>query len=176
MSNRPEKKAVLAEIRDRLASSNFVILTDCRGMKVSGVTELRKKLRASGSKLQVVSNSFLNLASKEVGWGDVSQLLDGPTAMITGTGDVCEVAKQLREFARVTKKPTVKGGRFSGQTLTAADVEQIATLPPREVLLAQVVGTIAAPMARLVGVLQQKTASVVYVLKAVEEKKAKQSA
>ncbi|MCE9614140.1 MAG: 50S ribosomal protein L10 [Lentisphaerae bacterium] len=143
---------------------------------MQGLTDLRHKLRGSGSRLLVVQNSFLNLASKDVGWMDVEPMLDGPTAMITGTGEVNQVAKVLKDFVKASSKPRVKGGRFGTQTLTAAEVDAIASLPSREVLLQQVVGTIAAPMARLVGVLQQKAASVVYVLKAIEDKKSKASA
>lgn len=175
-SNRPEKKAIHTEVRTRMEGSGYVLLTDCRGMKVAGMTELRSKLRSTKSRLLVVPNSFLSLASRDLGWSGVEQFLNGPTAMITGTGDVSAVAKVLQEFAKTTNMPAVKGGWFARQALSASDVEAIASIPPREVLLGQVVGTIAAPMSRLVGVLQQKVASVLYVLKAVEEKKAKSGA
>jgi len=172
MNKRPEKIAIRREIRARMETSGYVILTDCRGLNVAGMTELRRKLRGQRSRLMVVPNSFLTLAGKDLGWDDVSPLLDGPTAMVTGEGDVSQVAKLLREFSKVTSKTRLKGGRFEGQTLSSTDVESLADLPPREVLYAHLVGTLAAPMSQLVGVLQQKVTSVVYVLKAVADKKA----
>ena len=177
MSNRPEKIAIRKEVRSRLEGSSYVILTDCRGMTVQGLTDLRQKLRGASSRLSVVSNAFLNLASKDVGWTDVEQFLDGPTAMITGTGDVSQVAKVLRDYVKAAAvKPRVKGGRYERQTLSAGDVDQIASIPSREVMLTRVVCTVAAPLTRLVGVLQQKTASVVQALKAYEDKRAKAGA
>jgi large subunit ribosomal protein L10 len=87
---------------------------------------------------------------------------------------VTQVAKVLRAFAKAAtnKLPVVKGGYLSGQTLVAAQVESLADIPPREVLLGRMVGTIAAPMTRLVGAMNQKICSLLYVLKAVADKKA----
>jgi large subunit ribosomal protein L10 len=159
------------EVRDRLAGAAFTILADCRGMNVQSMSDLRKRLGEHNSRLMVVRNSFLDRAARDAGWGDTSALLKGPTAMITGDGDVTQVAKLLREIVKSTKMPLVKGGEFSGQILSDADVEALATIPPREILLGHLVGTIAAPMSSLVGVMQQKLASIVYALKAVAEKK-----
>lgn len=177
MSKRPEKIAIREEVRSRMSDSGYVILTDCRGMNVAGMTELRAKLRGAKSRLLVVPNSFLKLASQDLGWGEVERFLEGPTAMITGTGEVTQVAKVLKDFVKTASKPpSVKGGWFEMKALSSGDVEAIASLPSREVMLGRVVGTIAAPMTRLAGLLQQKVASVLYVLKAVEDKKTKASA
>lgn len=171
MSYRPEKEALRQEVRSRIEDSGYVLLTDCRGLTVEGMTDLRKKLRGANSRMMVVSNSFLKLAYRDLGWSDVEQFLSGPTALVTGRGDVTQVAKVLRDFTKATSKSTLKGGRFEGQTLVADDVRQLADVPPREVLYARLAGTLAAPMTQLVGVLQQKVASVVYVLKAVADKR-----
>jgi len=171
MSNRPEKKAMREEIRGRMADSGYVILTDYRGLKAGAMTDLRKKLRGTQSRLQVVSNSFLNLAAKDQGWSGAERFMGGPTAMITGSGDVAEVAKVLREFNKVTSLSVIKGGWFGANTLSPADVSEIADTPPRAVLLGKFVCTLAAPMTNLMGVMQQKLASLVYVLKAVADKK-----
>ena len=172
MGVRPEKEAMVKEVREHLESSEYAILTDCRGMDVAGMGELRGQLRGANSKLLVVKNAFVGRASSELGWERFESLLTGPTALVTGTGDISEVARLLKDFAKKTQKPAVKGGRFGERTLSAADMETIASIPPREVLLAQFVGTLAAPMTRLVGAMNQKLLSLVYVLKAAAEKKA----
>jgi len=171
MGDRPEKKAIIDEIRQRLAEGEFLILADCRGLKVEGMTELRGQLDGAHSRLVVSKNSFIGRALEDIGWTDVVQFLDGPTAVITGTGEVSGVAKLLRDYAKTRGLPTLKGGRFGEQTLTSEDIDTFANLPSREVLLGQVVGTIAAPMTQLVGVFQQKVLSLLYVLKAAAEKK-----
>ena len=174
MSDRPEKKALIKEVQQQLEASEYTILADCRGMKVEKLTELRGKLRGAQSRLMIAKNGHVALASSELGWADFEALLTGPTAVITGGGDVSEVAKVLKEFAKDSTLPVMKGGRFAERTLSMEDVAAIASLPPREVLLGQVVGTIAAPLSQLVGVLNQKVLSLLYVLQAVSEKKSQQ--
>jgi large subunit ribosomal protein L10 len=168
---RPEKESIINEISGDLEQSAFMILTDYRGLKVDDFVVLRDTLRQCGSKMTVVKNGLLNIAAGRAGWEDMSEFLDGPTAMVTGSGDVTVVAKSLRKFIKEKDIPVIKGGHLGDKRLTASDVEAMATLPSREVLLGQLVGTIAAPMTQAVGVLHQKLSSIVYVLKAIEEKK-----
>ena len=97
--------------------------------------------------------------------------LSGPTAVVTGSGDIAEVAKALVAFIKGHDKASVKGGSFEGQLLSVADVNELTTIPPRQVLYAMLAGTLAAPMSQLVGVFSQKLCSLLYVLKAAEEKK-----
>jgi large subunit ribosomal protein L10 len=171
MSKRPEKIAIIEEVRTRLDEAGFVILADCQGMDVETMGELRGRLLSQSSTLLVAKNTYLGKASEDIGWTEAEQFLAGPTALITGTGDVSVVAKTLQKFAKETSKPSVKGGRLGETTLSADDVKDIADIPSREVLYAMVAGTLAAPMTQLVGVFQQKVSSLLYVLKAVEEKK-----
>jgi len=171
MSERPEKKAIIDEVRGRLDDAGYVLLADCRGLNVEGMGALRGKLREQGSSLLIVKNRLLGRASAEAGWEDIDPFLEGPTAVITGSGDVTSVARLLRDEAKADGLPAMKGGRFGDRTLDAGDVAAIADIPPREILLGQLVGTIAAPMTQAVGVMQQKVASLLYVLKAVVEKK-----
>ena len=168
---RPEKQAIIEELRTQLESTSYVFLADCRGMNMDGLTELREKLVETSSSLMVVKNSYLGKASEQVGWDSMSTLLEGPTALVTGSGDVSEVAKTLKAFAEKDKRPSLKGGWFSSQLLTEDDVQVLAKLPHRTVLYGQVVGTIAAPMSQLVGVMNQKLLSLLYVLKAAADKK-----
>jgi large subunit ribosomal protein L10 len=112
------------------------------------------------------------MAAKDLGLPEIdAEVIRGPTAMIYGDGDAVAVAKVLKDFIKENEKPVIKIGGLQGQLLSRADVESLAALPSREILLGQVVGVIAAPMSRLIGALQQKAASVLYVLRAYAEKK-----
>lgn len=170
---RPEKKAIVSEIRGRLDGSAFVILADCRGLTSEQMKDLRAHLRGAKAGMKVVPNALFGVAAKETGLQGMEQFLTGPTALVSGPGDVTQVAKILRTYIKDTNnKPVLKGGYLSGQVLVPAQIGSLADIPPREVLLGRVVGTIAAPMTRLVGVMNQKVASLLYVLKAVADKKA----
>ncbi len=170
---RPEKKSMAEELRSKVSGSSFVILADYRGLSVAKTEELRKRLRNVKAQFQVVQNRMFRLVAKELAIGDVEKGLEGPSAMVFGKGDVVQAAKTLKDFVKENERPVIKLGALQGTVLTAAQVDQLAGLPSRETLLTQVVCTIAAPMTQLVGVLQQKVASVLYVLKAVQEKKEK---
>lgn len=168
---RPEKEAILKEIKQKVDASEFVLLADYRGMTVEQFSALRASLRVSGSKLQVVKNSLLRLVARDKGWNALDAHLFQPSAMVVGR-NVVDAAKAIKKFrAEKPNRPVMKAGMMGDRFLSVADIENLADLPPREVLLAQLVGTVAAPMSRLVGVMNQKLSSIVYVLKAVEQKK-----
>ncbi len=167
---RPEKQSILGELNSQVDGSSFVFVTDYRGMKVEQFSELRRKLGKTGARIQVVKNRFLRLITKEKGWQDLDTSLKGQSAIVTGT-DVVQAAKLIKEFSTANKLPVVKAGVMGNVILTSAQIDALADLPPREVLLGQLVGTVAAPLTRLVGVLKQKVSSIVYVLKAIENKK-----
>ena len=173
---RPEKQAIFDELKTKLADSVFVILTDYKGLSVAKTEDLRRRLRGAKASFQVVQNRLFKQVAKTVSYEGFEPALKGPSAMVFGGGDVVQAAKILRDFIKENSLPVVKIGALEGTILSAADVDKLASLPSRETLLAQAVGTIAAPLTRLVGVLQQKVASVVYVLKAVQEKKEKAQA
>jgi large subunit ribosomal protein L10 len=171
---RPEKKAIVKEIRGTLEKSEFAILADCRGLNSERLKDLRVQLHGAKAGLTVVPNALFGVAAKEVGWEGLAGYLSGPTAIIHGAGDITQVAKVLKVYTKATnvKLPVIKGGYLTGQVLLPSQVATLADIPSREILLGQVVGTIAAPLSRLVGVMQQKVASLLYVLKAVADKKA----
>jgi large subunit ribosomal protein L10 len=168
---RPEKEAIMHEITTRLQSADYAFVLNYGGLRVSELTELRKTLRPFKARAMVVKNTYLGRAASGLGWEDVSQILTGPTAMVTGTGDVTEMAKTLVKFVKAHEKAAIKGACLDGKALSSADVDALTRVPPREVMLAMFVGTLAAPMTQLVGVFNQKLLSLLYVLKAVEEKK-----
>jgi large subunit ribosomal protein L10 len=168
---RPEKQSILREIEGELKGAKYVILTDYRGLKSEQMTALRAQVRSNNANMKVVKNTLLGSASRQTGVADFGKSLTGPTAMITGQGDITAMAKILKAFIDENKLPVVKGGVFAGKAITPADVDEMAALPPIEILMGMMVGTVAAPMQRLVGAMNQKLSSLLYVLKAIEEKK-----
>jgi large subunit ribosomal protein L10 len=164
---RPEKVSEAAEIEGRVSGALYMILADYNGMDMPMTSALKDSLRENGASFNVVKNRMLNRALPE----DVSELLKGQTAMIYGEGDVVEVAKVIKKFTAENEKPVVKGGFVEGKAVTAKDVVALAKLPSKDVLRAQLLGTLQAPATNLVGVMDQKVASLVYVLSAVKDKK-----
>jgi large subunit ribosomal protein L10 len=170
---RPEKNSILQEITQRVQSADYVFVLNYGGLKVAELTELRRALVPLHAKAQVVKNTYLNRVATQLGWESVAPFLSGPTALVTGTGDASEVAKELMKFVKAHGKAAIKGVCLDGKALGVADVDALSKVPPREVMLGLFVGTLAAPMMQLVGVFNQKVLSLLYVLKAVEEKKSK---
>lgn len=169
---RPEKEAIVREIKAQLAGATFAILTDFTRMDTVKTAGLRRKLRETGARFQVVTNRLFRVVAKELNYAGLEPALKGPTALVYGAGDVAATAKVLREFIKANDKvPVIKLGHMDGAVLSAAEVEVLATLPSKKAMQGMLVGTLAAPMTNLVGVLSQKLASLVYVLKAVADKK-----
>jgi large subunit ribosomal protein L10 len=169
---RPEKEAIVRDIKEQLSAATFAILADFTHMDTAKTATLRRKLRETDARFQVVPNRLFRVVAKELNYAGIEAGLKGPTAIVYGAGDVAATAKALREFIKGNNKiPVVKLGHMDGAVLSVADVEALATMPPKKVLQGMLVGTIAAPMSNLVGVMSQKLASLVYVLKAVADKK-----
>ncbi len=162
---RLEKQAMFEEVQGDVSGALYMLLADCTGMTVLETLDFKKQLKGADAKLKVVKNTTLNRIC-----GDLDTLT-GPTAMICGAGDVVEVAKILKKFSVATTKPAVKGGVLEGAVLSAEDVVALAQLPGKKELQAILVGTLAAPMTQVVGVMNQKVCSLLYVLNAVVEKK-----
>lgn len=162
---RPEKQAIFNEVQENISGALYMILADYNGMDMPETTEFKKQLRGAEATVKVVKNRMLNRLCEEAG------PVSGPTAMIYGDGDVVEVAKILKKFSAENEKPALKGGVLEGQVLSAEDVVALAKLPGKQELQAKLVGTLAAPMTSVVGVMNQKVCSLLYVLNAVREKK-----
>ena len=157
---RPEKAAVVAEVRDRLAASDAALLTEYRGLNVPEMAALRRSLRAAGGEYTIYKNTMVRLATAELGV-DVAHLLTGPTAIAFVSArddgvasDAAAVAKALRDFSRANRALVLKGGLLGDRVLSAEDLMALADLPPREALLAQLAGAFGAPMVKLAGLLQ----------------------
>lgn len=150
----PSQKNVdtLAELKERLTETSFLISTGFTGLNVATMTEFRRKLQSEGLEYRVVKNTLASLAADEIGAPEIKRLLTGPTGLVMGHGDPAEAAKLLTEHirsARITMP--VNGAMVEGQVLSAQEVTALATLPPRPVLIAQLMGQIAGMAARVVG-------------------------
>jgi large subunit ribosomal protein L10 len=163
---RQEKKLIVADIASSVNDSPFVYILDYTGLTVGQFSELRNRLVAVGSRATVVKNSFLRKALAEVGLPDLSAVLKGQTAVVVGEKDAAAAAKVLKTFASETKKTEIRGGIVDRLSVTKAQVESIADLPAREVLLATLLGVLQAPASKLVRTLNEPGASLARVLQA----------
>lgn len=169
---RPEKVATVSEIAGKLSAVSTVFVSEYRGLTVGNLADLRRALRDAGGEHKVYKNTLARLAAEQTGNGALVDMLIGPSALTFVNGDAAAVAKVLREFAKTNAALVVKGGALSGAALSAKDVEALADLPPREVLLAQLAGAIQAPLVKTAGLLQALPRNMAYGLKALVDQKA----
>jgi len=161
-----DKARQIDEIGELLRGSALTILTDYRGLSVSDLQRLRAELRGRHARLKVVKNTLTRIAAERVGLAAVIPLLEGPTALVCTAADPVVTAKVVTDFARTSRLLAVKGALLEGKLLAAADVEWLATLPPREELLAQLVGGLQAPLYGLLSVLAGPIRGLASVLQA----------
>jgi large subunit ribosomal protein L10 len=164
---RPEKVAVVDEVRTRLSDSSGAILTEYRGLTVSDMAELRRALERAGGDYKVYKNTLVKLATAGNSQEALHELLVGPTAIAFVNGEISAVAKALRDYARGNPNLVVKGGMFGEQLLSTSELSTLADLPPRDVLLARLAGGIAAPLQQLAGLLQALPRNLAYGLSAL---------
>jgi large subunit ribosomal protein L10 len=167
--NRDQKAAVVDEIAEQIKSSDAIFAVDYRGISVEQAAELRGRLRESGTRFRIVKNSLTERAAEQAGAEALKALLEGPTALAFVTGDAALAAKALNDAARVLRTLEFKGGVMDSNALSAAEVVAIARLPAREVLHAQLVGTIAAPITGLVRGLNALIAGLAIQLQQIAE-------
>lgn len=150
-----DKERVIAELAERLRASDTLLVADYRGLTMSEIDSLRGELIKHGARFSVVKNTLTRRAAEEAGVPALLALLEGPTAIafIETGGDAVAVAKALDAAARNTKVLTVRGGVLDGSAIGAEDVQSLATLPPTDVLRAQLLGAIAGPLTAVVGLL-----------------------
>jgi large subunit ribosomal protein L10 len=149
---RKEKERVVADLAERLRSSDTLIVADYRGLSMTEIDEVRTKLLEHGARFSVVKNTLTKRAAEEAGVAALTELLDGPSAIaFVGDGDMVAVAKTLSETARRTKVLAVRGGILQGSPMDAKQVEDLASLPPADVLQGQVLGAIIGPLNAIAG-------------------------
>ena len=168
---RPEKVAVVDEVTEKLQAANAIIVTEYRGLSVGQLSNLRRQLRSAGSEYKVYKNTLASFAAERAGIDGLSDMLVGPSAITFVTGDAAAAAKTLRDASKTMPLLVLKGGVIGGKAISAKDVEALADLPSREVLLAQFAGALQAPMAKMAGLLQAMPRNFAYGLKALIEQK-----
>jgi large subunit ribosomal protein L10 len=168
---RSEKEAVVAEVRAKLESASAVIVTEYRGLSVTSLAQLRIALRETGTEYRVYKNTLARFAAREANIEGLDELLVGPTALAFVDGDVAAVAKSLKEFAKTNPLLVIRGGAVAGKVVSAKDVEVLADLPPREVMLSQFAGLLQSPLVKTAGLLQALPRNMAYGLKALVDQK-----
>lgn len=164
---RPEKVAVVQEVRERLDEATATIVTEYRGLDVQAMQALRADLRQAGGSYKIYKNTLARLAARELELADLEPLLFGPTALAFVEDDVAKVAKALREFAASNENLAIKGGVLGGVVIDAAQVAALAELPSREELLAQLAGGFKAPTQQFAGLLNATKSKFAYGLQAL---------
>jgi large subunit ribosomal protein L10 len=168
---RPEKVAVVEEIRAKVADADATVLTEYRGLTVHELATLRGSLRATGTEYKVFKNT---LARRAVAGGElesIASLFEGPVAIAFVRGDTAAAAKALRDFGKDNPALVLKGGLLGTRIVTPAELTALAELPSRDVLLAQIAGTFQAPLTKAAGLFQAFTRNFAYGVKALVDQR-----
>lgn len=160
------KAVVIDELTESLGRSQLTIVTDYRGLGVADLQAFRTTLRPFDAEFRVAKNTLVRISANKVGIDGLDPILEGPTALVMAYGDVVGAAKAVSDFVRTSRILTVKGASLGTQTISIADVEALASMPPIEELRGKLVGLMISPLARTVGVLSGPSRSLAYLLQA----------
>lgn len=173
---RPEKQSLTNEYVARLNNSPFFIVVDYKGLKVSQITELRKRLNTAGAEVHVVKNSIFRIAAKEAGVPEINGGLSGQLAVVTGKRDISTAAKVVKKFGTELDRLKVQFGYLNNQRLEQPDIMTLADLPSLEVLRGKLLGLFSAPATKLVVLLNTPAQQMARVLQARAEQAQKAAA
>jgi len=165
---RSEKERVVEQLAERLRSTETLMVADYRGLTMPEIDELRTRLLEAGARFTVVKNTLTKLAAEQAGTTDVLELIDGPTAIafLEADGDPVAVAKVLNETSRAKDVLVIRGGLLEGNVVGDDEIKRLATLPPPDVLRAQLAGAVVAPLTTVVGLFTAPLRDLVGVLDA----------
>jgi len=169
------KANVVESAQEKYQRAAGVFFTDYRGLKVKEIQSLRKQLKEKGGELHVIKNTLFRKAAGDDSANISEEMTSGPTAYAFVYENESDCAKVLFDFAKASKKLVVKGGVLGGKEFSGDAVESLSKLPPREVLIAQLIGVIAAPLSNLVGIIEALYADPIRVIGAVADKVAEGS-
>ena len=161
-----QKATQIDALTDSLSRSQLTIITDYRGLSVVALQDLRSRLRPVEAEFKIAKNTLTRIAAERAGIDGLEPELEGPTAIMFAFGDPVAPAKVISDFVRSSRILAVRAGVMNGQVIGPSDVEAISSLPPREELLGRLVGLLASPMSRTVGVLSGPSRSVAYLVNA----------
>lgn len=165
------KSQIVEEIKEKIRSSQSLVLVDYRGLNVAELTELRKRYREAGVDYKVYKNTMMSFAFKDLGLEEVEDYLKGPSAVAFSLNDPASAAKITTEFAKTNDKLKIKAGIVDGKIIDENGVKSLAELPPREVLIAQVLGGFNSPIQGFANVLQGTIRGLAIALNAIAEQK-----
>lgn len=170
----PQKAQIIDEVTDSFGRAKSVFLADFTGLTVEEMTELRRSFRQAGVEFRVVKNTLARMAAEKSSYGALSRYFEGPTALALAMQDPAAPARIILEYRKKKEKPHVKAFVFEGQMLDPSQLEAIAELPPREVIIGHLLAGLNSPIVRLVGVLQGLLSDLVHTLDAIREKREKE--
>jgi len=171
---RPDKIAAVEDIAGRFQDSTAAVITEYRGLTMAQLTALRRSL-GSGATYRVAKNTLVKRAADDAGLKGLESLLVGPTAIAFIAGEPVDAAKALRDFAKTNQGLVIKGGYMDGRALTAAEVNQLADLESREVLLSKLAGAMKGTMAKAAGLFAAPASQVARLAQALADKRAEES-
>ena len=167
----PIKEERVEKLKELIESSKSIILNDFTGLNVADISELRRQCRESGIKFRVIKNTLAKRSFEELGIEGMDTLLEGPTAFAVSADDEVAAAQVLKKFADEYELPKFKGGYVAGRILDEKETVRLASLPPKDVLIAQTLSAFQGPIRNLVGVLNASLRDLVGVLDAIKDKK-----
>jgi large subunit ribosomal protein L10 len=170
---RPEKVAVVEDIAERFRGSSASVVTEYRGLSMAQLTTLRRSLGDTAT-YRVAKNTLVKRAAQDAGVEGLDELLVGPTAIAFITGEIVDAAKALRDFSRTNHSLVIKGGFMDGRPLTVAQVNQLADLESREVLLAKLAGAMKANLSKAAALFAAPASQVARMTQALVDKRAEQ--
>ena len=165
------KQAAVAQLKDELSQAKATIVADYRGLTVADISAVRRSLRGEGITYRVVKNRLAKIAAQEAGTGELSELLTGPSAIAMGSGDEVALARAFLDAIRPFRTVAVRGGVLNGKRVDADAVTRLATLPSREVLLAQLAGSMASPLSSMASLFSAPLRNLGYALSQLAEQK-----
>lgn len=170
----PEKATIIDEVKEKINSAKLAILTDFQGMNVAEMTELRKLLRNANVDYKIYKNTLTRLAAEQLGINEIEKYLVGPTALAFGkSDDLVTPAKIIKDFSAKHQHLNIKAGILNKKVISPEDVALLTNIPPKEVLIAMVLGGLQAPVSKLLSVLQAPMREFIGVLKSLAEKREK---
>ena len=170
MSKLEFKKAVITELKEKLEKSAIAVVTDHRGLTVSEITDLRKRLSKNDADYKIAKNTLIKRAIKDTSLAELEKLLEGPSALLLGYGEPIECTKIFVEFLKEVEKGSIKGGYFDGKVLSKEELKFFATLPSKEILLGQIAGLLVANTQSIAGIFESLIRDIALLAEEVAKK------
>lgn len=166
-----EKAQKVDQLSDALSKATSVFMTDFTGLSVEDITRLRREMRKAGVKYIVVKNTLARISAEKAGISQMVPYLTGPTGLALSFDDPASPVRIIFDFRKDKEKPAIKAAVIEGELLNQQAAEQIRNIPPRQILLGQVVSAMAAPLSGFIGGLSSIMSKLVYTINAIKEKK-----